>query len=65
MGEYQGAPPAGSEEDALAGDRLYFAIDRDLLAGADILAFVVANIDYWDLVHDCRLGFAPYGRAGA
>ena len=44
---------------------LSFAIDRDLLAGADILAFVVATTDYWDLVHDCRLGFAPHGRPGA
>ena len=44
---------------------LSFAIDRDLLAGADILAFVVATTDYWDLVHDCRLGFAPHSRAGA
>jgi hypothetical protein len=44
---------------------LSFAIDRDLLAGADILAFVVATTDYWDFVHDCRLGFAPHGRAGA
>jgi hypothetical protein len=44
---------------------LSFAIDRDLLAGADILAFVVATTDYWNLVHDCRFGFAPHGRAGA
>jgi hypothetical protein len=44
---------------------LSFAIDRDLLAGAEILAFVMATPDYWDLVHDCRLGFAPHGRPGA
>jgi hypothetical protein len=34
---------------------LSFAIDRDLLAGADVLAFVVATTDHWDLIHDCRL----------
>jgi hypothetical protein len=43
---------------------LSFSIDRDLLADADVLAFVVATTDYWDLVHDCRLGFAPHGRPG-
>ena len=44
---------------------LSFAIDRDLLAGADVLAFVVATTDYWDLIHDCRLGFAPHSPPGA
>jgi hypothetical protein len=43
---------------------LSFSIDRDLLAGADALAFVVATTDYWDLVHDCRLGFPTHGRPG-
>ena len=43
---------------------LSFSIDRDLLADADTLAFVVATPDYWDLVHDCRLGFAPHSRPG-
>lgn len=44
---------------------LSFAIDRDLLAGPDVLAFVIATSDYWDLVHDCRLGLPPHNRPGA
>jgi len=44
---------------------LSFSIDRDLLAGADTLVFVAATPDYWDLVHDCRLGFRSHGRPGA
>jgi hypothetical protein len=44
---------------------LSFAIDRDLIAGADVLAFVLATSDYWDLVHDCRLGLTPHARPGA
>jgi hypothetical protein len=44
---------------------LSFTIDRDLLASADVLAFVVATPDYWDLVHDCRIGFTPHARPGA
>jgi hypothetical protein len=43
---------------------LSFSIDRDLLASADTLAFVVATPDYWDLVQDCRLGFPPHRRPG-
>lgn len=43
---------------------LSFSIDRDLLAAADTLAFVVATPDYWDLVQDCRLGFPPHRRPG-
>jgi hypothetical protein len=43
---------------------LSFSIDRDLLAAADTLAFVAATPDYWDLVHDCRLGFRSHRRPG-
>jgi hypothetical protein len=43
---------------------LSFSIDRDLLATADTLAFVAATADYWDLVHDCRLGFGSHRRPG-
>lgn len=42
---------------------LAFTINRDVLAGFDTLAFVRATTAFWDLVTDCRYGFAPHARA--
>ncbi|WP_416064042.1 DUF3990 domain-containing protein [Rhizobium sp. ZK1] len=39
-----------------------FTISRDWLASLDNLAFVRPTSDFWDLVIDCRLGFAPHQR---
>jgi hypothetical protein len=44
---------------------LSFTVDRNLLASAEGLAFVLATNDYWDLVSDCRVGFTPLSRTGA
>ena len=43
---------------------LSFAVDRDLLGRAEVLAFVLATNDYWNLVNDCRIGFPPHSRSG-
>ncbi len=44
---------------------LRFAIDRDALADLHHLAFVRETADFWNLVHDCRLGFPPHQRTGS
>jgi hypothetical protein len=41
---------------------LRFELDRDWLAGLQTLGFVRATRDFWDLVTDCRHGFAPHQR---
>jgi hypothetical protein len=51
----------GSADQAVV---LSFAIDRDLLASAEALAFVIPTTDYWELVHHCRTGLAPHRRSG-
>ncbi|GJD49110.1 hypothetical protein OPKNFCMD_1840 [Methylobacterium crusticola] len=41
---------------------LGFDLDRDWLAGLDSLTFVRPIRDFWNLVTDCRHGFAPHQR---
>jgi Protein of unknown function (DUF3990) len=41
---------------------LRFDLDRDWLAGLDVLAFARAIRDFWDLVTDCYNGFPPHQR---
>ena len=41
---------------------LEFRLNRDWLASLDTLAFVRPINDFWDLVADCRTGFAPHQR---
>jgi hypothetical protein len=41
---------------------LQFDLDRDWLASLDTLGFVRPTRDFWNLVSDCRLGFAPHQR---
>ena len=42
---------------------LRFRVTRDSLASLESLAFVRATNDFWDLVTDCRIGFAPHQRS--
>ncbi|MBR0871283.1 DUF3990 domain-containing protein [Bradyrhizobium tropiciagri] len=42
---------------------LEFKLSRDWLASLDMLAFVRPINDFWDLVDDCRNGFAPHQRS--
>ncbi len=39
-------------------------MNRDQIAALECLSFVRASSDYWDLVSDCRIGFAPHQRQG-
>jgi hypothetical protein len=39
-----------------------FQLDRDWLAGLETLSFVRPIRDFWNLVTDCRIGFAPHQR---
>ena len=41
---------------------LRFEVNRDWLAALDCLTFVRGTRDFWDLVVDCRSGFAPHQR---
>jgi Protein of unknown function (DUF3990) len=41
---------------------LRFELDRDWLASLQTLGFVRPTHDFWDLVTDCRHGFAPHQR---
>ena len=43
---------------------LSFSTDRDAVASLDALTFVRPIPDCWDLVSDCRHGFAPHQRSG-
>jgi hypothetical protein len=42
---------------------LQFQLSRDWFAGLESLSFVRPTTDFWDLIWDCRLGFAPHQRS--
>jgi hypothetical protein len=41
---------------------LRFELDREWLASLEHVVFLRATSDFWDLVADCRHGFAPHQR---